>query len=495
MNQTRLFVGTLAILLMSLVGCEQPTLVRGEPGFRIVSGAGQADTIDAKLVTPLIIEYFDEGGGAVRGATVEFHARATDGPLVYTRPDGQATRGTVTQAETDGHGRVHVAIEFGAVAGRGVVDITVAGTDVIDSAVFEVLPGAATSIEAYPGDSALLVGGSYQLRYSSYDRRLNPRPDVVTFSDVSGPVTTTATGLVTASAVGRGRVLAQFGALKDTALISVVPNATFAAHYLAETISGKTGGFAIFRSDGAQFRIIDQQGATAPGATPFGDWPTWNPAGTGLLYVRRAQLQFVDTLGNIQRVPSTLGEHDDAHIDGATAPLYSANGAYIYFVYRPPISDWKVVFRSNADGTGMMRVSEQDNFGVETWPSPSPTGDHVVYASNVFPYGIRLRSMAESRADVLPVNGLSPRWSPDGTRIAYLTPALQLRVMNTDGTGDREIGASAREGFVWSPDNQWLLGIGITNELQLVNVESGLTLPLVFRGLDGQLIRQPTWKP
>jgi TolB protein len=48
-----------------------------------------------------------------------------------------------------------------------------------------------------------------------------------------------------------------------------------------------------------------------------------------------------------------------------------------------------------------------------------------------------------------------PRWSPDGTRIAF-GHAGRLWVMNADGTGRQAVASGATGGASWSPDGRWL---------------------------------------
>jgi Tol biopolymer transport system component len=61
---------------------------------------------------------------------------------------------------------------------------------------------------------------------------------------------------------------------------------------------------------------------------------------------------------------------------------------------------------------------------------------------------------------------MSPRWSPDGARIAFLRDAkkpgdfrsaTQLYVINADGAGEKTIGTQqcdGQHGFTWSPDGK-----------------------------------------
>jgi Tol biopolymer transport system component len=88
------------------------------------------------------------------------------------------------------------------------------------------------------------------------------------------------------------------------------------------------------------------------------------------------------------------------------------------------------------------------------------------------------------------VSGLFPRYSPDGTQIAYLASgqsgSLQLFVMNADGSNSRQLTAAQvsyqdLSGVDWSPDGKWLLA-STYNGLELVRVSDGQRLPLRVPG-------------
>jgi TolB protein len=48
-----------------------------------------------------------------------------------------------------------------------------------------------------------------------------------------------------------------------------------------------------------------------------------------------------------------------------------------------------------------------------------------------------------------------PRWSPDGTRLAYLRDG-QLWTMRADGAGKKRLTTRSAAGAAWSPDGRWL---------------------------------------
>jgi Tol biopolymer transport system component len=94
------------------------------------------------------------------------------------------------------------------------------------------------------------------------------------------------------------------------------------------------------------------------------------------------------------------------------------------------------------------------------------------------------------------VLGRSPRWSPQGDRLAYIDALDLLHVVRPDGTGDALVagGRTAQPGLGWSPDGRWIVYVGQSG-LALVEVESGMVLPLALRGPGGTNLEQPAWRP
>ncbi len=79
----------------------------------------------------------------------------------------------------------------------------------------------------------------------------------------------------------------------------------------------------------------------------------------------------------------------------------------------------------------------------------SPDGRQVVYGGGVLDL-----DTGESRP--LPDFGFAPRWSPDGSRLAFLSPhATRLTTIRADLSGrvDQSVEVGAR-GFAWSPDSR-----------------------------------------
>jgi Tol biopolymer transport system component len=68
---------------------------------------------------------------------------------------------------------------------------------------------------------------------------------------------------------------------------------------------------------------------------------------------------------------------------------------------------------------------------------------------------VHVRSGATESRLTRDADDTRPRWSPDGTRIAY-GHAGRLWVMNADGTGSHALTGGPAGGADWSPDGRWL---------------------------------------
>ncbi len=114
-----------------------------------------------------------------------------------------------------------------------------------------------------------------------------------------------------------------------------------------------------------------------------------------------------------------------------------------------------------------------DVFSLEWASDPriSPDGSHVVYVRN---YMDIMKDRRRSNFWIVDENGdnhrplttgnendLSPRWSPDGKRLAYVSAAdgstqLYVRWMDTGQTAKLTNLTSSPNGLSWSPDGRWL---------------------------------------
>jgi Tol biopolymer transport system component len=129
-----------------------------------------------------------------------------------------------------------------------------------------------------------------------------------------------------------------------------------------------------------------------------------------------------------------------ADFAGATAPVGS-NGK---IAYNRAFGGQNDVFTANADGTGVVNLTNTGGSTTEAEPAFSPTGARIAFAlctsggcdiAAMNPDGSGVTNLTNTQS---PVNEERPAYSPDGARIAFdrRTPnEQQIWIMNADGSG------------------------------------------------------------
>jgi Tol biopolymer transport system component len=178
------------------------------------------------------------------------------------------------------------------------------------------------------------------------------------------------------------------------------------------------------RPDGTGLRKIDT------GRLERG--PSWSPEGRRLAFsangrgLKRQEIFVSTPLGsNLRRL--THNSDDDA------GPVWSPDGARLVFArYVRRAREYRL-YVIRADGVGEVRLYRSRTcLGPAAW---SPDGATILFelgcgASAIY----AIDSLGRSKAKRI-AQGFSPAWSPDGRRIAYLTPP-RLMIANSDGTGE-----------------------------------------------------------
>ena len=243
-------------VLATLAACGGGTEPEHEdrPGLTVSSGAGITDTIEAELSEPLVVELRDSIGEPIAGQRIVFEPRdcIDDSCPVLLAPVGGTEYVMAVEDTTDAQGRASVHVKLSYLVGEALVRVAAPDRGLVTTATYVVLPGQPYFVGRDPRDTTLYVGGHYVLRSITRDRAFNLREnDDVNFTWLDGPITVDEGGVVTANAIGRGRIIARIGSRSDTSYVSVVPHGRIAATWFnydtteVRTIELDGSGFAI----------------------------------------------------------------------------------------------------------------------------------------------------------------------------------------------------------------------------------------------------------
>ncbi|MCE1248722.1 MAG: S9 family peptidase [Firmicutes bacterium] len=186
--------------------------------------------------------------------------------------------------------------------------------------------------------------------------------------------------------------------------------------------------------------------------------PRWSPDGKRIACVSKDQIWVMDATGrNLQKLTN--------HGAGAKLPRWSPDGKYIAFYSRA--KGWDQIWLVKPDGTGLRRIVNITNdFESLEW---SPDCKYILataydekngYKCDIYKFDI---SNGKYENITLRDNStnLTPRWSPDGKFIAFVSNRNgwdHIYRMNSDGTNIVQLSAGNFEYSEpnWSPDGKWI---------------------------------------
>jgi Tol biopolymer transport system component len=475
-----------------------------DPVLAILAGANVTDTIGAVPAPALRLQVRGRDGKPAANTVVRVEAVMVGigldaMPEVLARPVGTAQFGTAAGEIADSMGIALFQLKLGTRPGPARLVVSVPSLGLQDTARFTVAPGAPATLTLLPADTVMRMGGSATLRTSLVDRAGNRLSVPITYS-ASGSGGTLSGTTVAGSGFGRVRVVAEAGRASDTSYVGFVPQGTVAA-YTSPSNSGQPSAIYTFNLDGSEFREVRR---TVVGPGYNGDMPVaWLGSGKMVYhdnnYNHTKQMYVLDlAAGTSQRF---LPAADQMEMENF--PRVGRDAGWVYFS-GGTFWSWSI-YRARPDGTGTERLTAPGN--TKLWAaSPSPDGTEIAYMADgdIGAGSLFVMTLATRQSRNLNLKGTMPRWSPDGTQIAFLAHTGSYRyspgdlsVVAPNGSGARVVTRSTTKfhGAVdWSPDGKYLVGFTVNSKLAIVEVATGAEVP-VSLPTDFGIFQGPVWKP
>jgi Tol biopolymer transport system component len=187
----------------------------------------------------------------------------------------------------------------------------------------------------------------------------------------------------------------------------------------------------------------------------------------------------------------------DATVDSRAADAPSS-GCSLKVVFSDGPDQHSEVYIANSDGTGITNISNNQTAD-DGYPDWSPLGDKIAFETNrdgnyeiyvADPTGANLQNLtSDTSAD------RHPRWSPDGSRIAYNRNS-RLYVMDANGANKTEVATltiTNLQLFAWAPDNQHLVFESV-GDIYVADITGGQPIRITTDGT-APPDYAPTWSP
>ena len=224
--------------------------------------------------------------------------------------------------------------------------------------------------------------------------------------------------------------------------------------------------------------VINADGTNRTKLLDNGQCPVWSPDGTKIAFIR-------NPTGNYEPALSPDGHIWIMDADGTNQidltngsgwdrnPAWSPDGTKIAF------STTTEIWVMNADGTDRKKLSD---IGQYFWPAWSPDGTKIAFksASNGDICVMNADGSGQKNLTNSPAWEDNPGWSPDG-RITFMCDGGIL-IMNADGSDQRILIPVGAESLAWSPDGSriafvsqvgsgtdiWVMNADGTNQMKLL---------------------------
>ncbi|HEY0808795.1 MAG TPA: hypothetical protein VGD49_01490 [Longimicrobiales bacterium] len=467
------------VLLGLLASCGEPSEPTFNNGVFVVSGAGQTDTIGARLRQPIVMVRYRDDRGALAGDTIRFVA----GNASIVTDSGLKS---FTSVVTDQNGRAQVLVQLGCREGDAVVSATSTGSFSSAIAELTVRRGRTVRTESAPNDTAVRIGGALQLRTNEYDRCNNPAEVTAEYASSSSAVRVTPSGLVTGLSFGQAQIVARVGSAVDTTYVAVVPDGSILALLEFPRISGVRIAPATVDLDGGNREEIPSPSLSETGTV------TRTRDGSLIAYYSG---QFVGNRVFIRTSDGTLRPLPADSTVRGRIPAISPDGNWVYFTAPAQGFSGFALWRARTDGADLEQLTPAGEFG---GPSFSPDGNQVAFIAAdgrfadgpVSIFNVNTRSVTQ-----LPLIARAVRWSPNGDQLGLVSNNAVV-VARTDGSEPRVISPPGKfyggkflgtpTSLSWSADGKYLVVQASTGYamrrswLDIIEVATGVTVPLTF---------------
>ena len=240
------------------------------------------------------------------------------------------------------------------------------------------------------------------------------------------------------------------------------------------TVEGErrfNGTLMIMEGDGSDLRAV------AYDVLPY-SWPVWSPDGTRLAFTSISRFDTETFTGAIALHVYDVATGDETDLTGsqlphAAIPTWSPDGNQIAFVSNSverrsgggiDLRDGDVYVVPAAGGP--VRNVTNNRINEEWWVQWSPAGNRLLIftapgdwaapaLSRLYILGLDTDELTEVPIDEWQTS--LPFWSPDGTKIAYVTGGDTVNIWSDSGLQWVQLGGEVSSFATWSPDGRYLL--------------------------------------
>lgn len=182
---------------------------------------------------------------------------------------------------------------------------------------------------------------------------------------------------------------------------------------------------------------------------------------------------------------------------GWGGPTWSPDGSKIAFVGKSPDGKALDIYVTGANGGGPTDLTKSGDGAASDYPRWSPDGTQIVFR-HVFPNGWPTTwTMSPDGSGQKPRfrGGSMYAWSPDGSKIAWVFSRGthdEIEISSLDGTNVVEITkGSTYEEPSWSPDGRQLVLVR-ANQITILNTD-GTGIKQLTKRSPGRYVEDPSW--